>query len=124
MAGLLFIHRLTQEEFRNFMGADRQRQAFSVASTLLCEAFPKLILGQSMRLHWKQCKMYIQHVLILCARWRDSKFMPDDNDDFAAFLLLSTACGWYALVRPHRRSARSLTPPQVSHGIRRLARGD
>lgn len=76
------------------MGYDRQHQSFVAASILLCEAFPKLTLGQSMRLNWEQCKRYIQHVLFLCARWTESKFKPKRKEEFEPFLLLATACGW------------------------------
>lgn len=92
---VLFIHRLIQEEYRNYMGIDRQYQSFLDASTLLRDAFPKLTLGQSMRPTWTDCKRYIQHVLILCARWQECRFQPKLKDELDDFLWLSTACGWY-----------------------------
>ncbi|KAJ5701177.1 Tetratricopeptide-like helical [Penicillium malachiteum] len=94
---LLFVHRLIQEEFRNFLDAEGRHESFVAASILLNDAFPKLVLGQSMRPYWKECKKYIQHVLMLCARWQDYKFRVKIKGEFDQFLSLSASCGWYLM---------------------------
>ena len=64
---------------------------------LLQAGFPKLINGLPLRNDWSTCKLYIQHVLILCARYQECKFRPLTHGEFDLFLELMCACGWYAL---------------------------
>ena len=94
---MLFVHRLIQLEYRSFIDKEQQHQSFVLASELLCEQFPKLHIGQSLRNHWDKCKLYIQHVLMLCARYQDCRFRPKVAGEFNQFLELSKPCGWYLM---------------------------
>jgi len=88
------VHRLIQEEFRNYIGRERRQASFVSTSKLLNLAFPKLVNGLSMRPSWPQCKLYAAHVLVLCARYEEDKFEPKVENEFSAFLELSTSIGW------------------------------
>ncbi|KAF7904611.1 hypothetical protein EAF00_001945 [Botryotinia globosa] len=90
---MLYIHRLIQEEFRNWIGRDGRYVAFRSTSRLLSIAFPKLINGLSMRPVWPECKLYAAHVLILCARYEEDRYEPKTEVEFEAFLQLSTLFG-------------------------------
>ena len=93
--GMLFIHRLIQDEYRNFIGKDEQQTYFCLASTLIYAQFPKLINGLPLRNHWSTCKLYIEHVLVLCLRYQDLKFSATSEDELNVFLDLSCSCGWW-----------------------------
>lgn len=90
----MYVHRLIQEEFRNYIGIDRRRAAFVATSELLNAKFPKLVNGQSMRPFWTKCKLYTAHVLLLCARYEEDRYEPNTEGEFDAFLELSISAGW------------------------------
>ena len=91
---MLFIHRLVQDEYRDFMGPEGRQEGFVMASKLLEVGFPELIDGLPLRNYWAACKLYTQHILILCARYQESKFKPKVAGEFDALLKLMCSCGW------------------------------
>lgn len=88
------MHRLIQQEFRNYMGKPEHYETFLSVAKLLFEAFPKHENGLSLRNEWDACEAYVQHVLILCARWQEYRFSPVKLGDFATLTELLASCGW------------------------------
>jgi len=93
----MYVHRLVQEEFRNWRGTNKCFEYFRGAAKLLLEAFPKHKLGMGMRNSWAACQQGVGHVLSLCDRYRHARYAPalGELSDFSELL---TSCGW--LVRP------------------------
>jgi hypothetical protein len=91
---MMYVHRLIQEEFRNYIGIDRRQAAFVATSELLNVVFPVMVNGLSMRKTWTQCKLYTAHILLLCARYEEEKYEPKVPNQFQAFLDLSISAGW------------------------------
>lgn len=94
---MIYVHHLVQEACRHYIGKEKQQLCFNNASKLLCAAFPQFVNGRSLRNEWTACQLYIQHVLILCARYEEGQFQPKTSNEFDSFLSLSTASGWYLM---------------------------
>lgn len=97
----IHIHRLIQFEYARHLRQNSAKcsakECFLAAARLLYDAFPKQITGGSLRNEGEQCKKYIQHVLFLCAQWREHNFEPDYEGQFTHFTKLLTNAGWSVL---------------------------
>jgi hypothetical protein len=83
--GVYSTHRLLQEVFRDWLKKESLMKCFRAASALLLQAFPKHLKGRSLRNEWSTCKLYVQHVLTLCARCHEDElrvnFWSGDTTD-------------------------------------------
>ncbi|KAM0801935.1 hypothetical protein BDR22DRAFT_146042 [Usnea florida] len=95
-SGMIYIHRLVQEEFGNWSGTEKCFEYFRDAAKVLLEAFPRHQLGMGLRNSWVACQQAVGHVLSLCDRYRHARYTPAPGDlqDFAQLL---TSCGWYLM---------------------------
>ena len=91
----MYVHRLIQEEFRNWSGPDKCFEYFRAAAKVLLEAFPKHRNGMGLRNSWAACQQSIGHVLSLCDRYRHAQYSQSFPDgDLQVFSELLTSCGW------------------------------
>lgn len=95
----MYVHRLVQEEFRNWSGTEKSFQYLRDAAKLLLEAFPRHQLGMGLRNYWAACQQSIGHVLSLCDRYRHARYAagPGELQDLAQLL---TSCGWSVHLNP------------------------
>ena len=67
----LSVHRLIQGEFRAYLTVEERRQRFNDAVAILREAFPNRRKGFTLFKHWVLCESLIEHVQVLCDRYRE-----------------------------------------------------
>jgi len=92
---LLYVHRVIQVEFQSTLLPDEMQEGFMHASTLLYEAFPKLINGLSFRHIWKQCEAFASHIVALCHVYQREKYKPRSNHEFDELVKCLDSCAWY-----------------------------
>ncbi|KAI9772628.1 MAG: hypothetical protein M1840_000222 [Geoglossum simile] len=92
---VIHLHRLVQEEYRNWIKPAERYDAFVAATRLLYQAFPKQAYGLPLRNEWDICKKYISHAAMLCTHQRKYKFKPVKKGDFEQFTRLLATCCWY-----------------------------
>ncbi|KID93400.1 NB-ARC and TPR domain protein, partial [Metarhizium majus ARSEF 297] len=92
------IHRLVQKSFKHFMGSEDRQKSFNDATLLVSAAFPRKDAEFAQMYHsWKQCSLYLPHVLSLRDSYREEK---EANPKFSALMLycnLNNACQRYLI---------------------------
>ncbi|ETI19374.1 hypothetical protein G647_09206 [Cladophialophora carrionii CBS 160.54] len=94
---MLRVHRLVQEQFRDWLGADQRYTNFLHACRLLYEAFPKQAHGLPLRNEWPVCKQYVEHVMSVCTNYCRYKFKVVRTGDFEFLTKLLASCAWYLM---------------------------
>jgi hypothetical protein len=91
---LISVHRLLQDEFCRWLGAQRRETYFLAGAQLLVNLFPRQINGQTLRGQTEQCRKFIQHALALSARQQQYKIAKDALAKLESFVELMTNCAW------------------------------
>ncbi|KAE8443926.1 hypothetical protein EG329_001236 [Mollisiaceae sp. DMI_Dod_QoI] len=91
------IHRIIQSVYRDRMTHEERYRCFLTTSTLLLEAFPKQVNGESLRQEWAVCRRFEQHAFALVVRYREFDFKPQSPGDFLDFTQLMTNVAWYLI---------------------------
>jgi hypothetical protein len=87
------IHRLVQTSYKHFMSPEDRQKSFNDASLLLSAAFPRKDTEFSQMYHsWKQCALYLPHVLSLRDSFRDEKKANSKFSALMEYCSLNNAC--------------------------------
>lgn len=88
------VHRLLQQQFRDWLGEERRETAYYNAARLLFEAFPKQVNMQTLHPFWPTCKQYIQHVASLGGNILKYKYNDLPWSRLETFVMLSSNAAW------------------------------
>lgn len=101
----LSVHRLVQFEFLSYISASKLQEAFDVAATLLCHAFPGQDTEDSLQSRWSLCTEYSPHVLSIMQLFQRSRAKTGQSRSGETihplrpsthFLRVLIHCSWYA----------------------------
>ncbi|EEP78975.1 predicted protein [Uncinocarpus reesii 1704] len=74
------VHRLVQTSFKYFLSFEDRQKSFNNAALLVSAAFPRKDSEFAQMYHaWKQCSLYLPHVLSLRDGFREEKYLIETN---------------------------------------------
>ncbi|KAJ0154128.1 Uncharacterized protein HZ326_3499 [Fusarium oxysporum f. sp. albedinis] len=113
------VHRLVQNERRDWLGPSRRETTFLNASRLLFEAFPRQIHMQTLHPYWPACNKCIQHAASLSYNVRKFKLheLPwDSPSTFQDTLIYATLCPTVGVIQ-REQGKTSLAYPWFQKAI-------
>jgi hypothetical protein len=93
-SGMISIHRLIQEAYFYHLSEQERRDTFGVAYRILCEAFPKRIMGRQMYQVWETCEKLIHHIEAVQDKYEELRHTGLNIQEMAWHILLADA-SWF-----------------------------
>ena len=96
--GFISVHRLTQDEYIDYMSPEESIEAFQVICRLICHAFPRRGTASAHHLYhlWQSCEQLIHHVIALQQGYQSVRKMGVVIEDQELTQLMADAA-WFVL---------------------------